>query len=170
MVKTLIELKLLSNTKNYTPIKDIDSNIYCELKNRYDFNVEIYGPIYLFILEAAYNKYKCWKLYNIKNKSLGFAVKKVRISLKPDEKKAIFHCLINDLFFNSDHWKWIWICENRKIAQSPIYQDFDSESGFVKKLHFIIELKARLIAKVEIPKPEPEAAWNYSDGLFLSIA
>ncbi|MBD3229964.1 MAG: hypothetical protein GF329_17410 [Candidatus Lokiarchaeota archaeon] len=170
MVKTLIELKLLSNITNYIPIKDTTSDIYCELENGYDFNVEIHGPIYLYILESVYNKYRCWKLYNIRDKSKGFVVKRVRVFLRPNEKKTIFNYFLNDLFFNRDHWKWIWICEDSKIAQSPIYKGHDIEKGYVKDLNFIIELKARLIAKVETTKPEPEAAWTYKDNLRISVS
>ena len=152
----------------YIPIKDTNCTISCELENKYGFNVEIHGPIYLYILEPVNNKYKCWKLYNIKDKSLGPVIKRIRIFLRSNEKKNIFEYKINDLFFKTDHWKWIWDCNGRQISPYPIYKNFNEEKDYVEELNFIVELKARLIAKVEVIQPNPEAAWIYTDKLSLS--
>jgi hypothetical protein len=168
MVKTLIDLNLYSDIKSYIPVKDTNSIIYCELENKYGFNIEIYGPIYLYILESVNNKYKCWKLYNVKDKSLGSAMKRIRAFLRPNEKKNIFQYKINDLFFNMDHWKWIWDCKGRKVSPYPIYKNFGAEKAYVDVLVFIVELKARLIAKGETIKPEPEAEWIYVDKLTIT--
>lgn len=167
MVKTLINLKLSSDINRYIPVKDINSTIFCELENKYGFNVEIHGPIYLYILESVNNKYKCWKLYNIKDKILGSAMKRIRVFLRPNEKKNIFQYKLNDLFFKKNHWKWIWDCKGRKIAPYPIYKNYKEERNYVNELNFIVELKARLIAKVETIQPDPEAAWIYTDKLGL---
>jgi len=105
---------------------------------------------------------KLWEFYKVSTTTRKKLIE-MKTSLEPKQEAVLFQALIQDLFFNTRAWIWLWAYNDIKTSSNPIYKTYNTKDGYIDQIPLIFELSSRLLAKVKNPTPEPEAFWVFKD-------